>query len=212
MRLEGCVRTALVEKLGAVDDELLKRFLTELALRFLDLLLRQGFFEQTLDGQGVPVRSLKQQLTAGIGRLDQVVGQHLFLGRKLGPDLATGRGTLHANGFRQRQRLDVSSLAEDVGNTSKNERECQKHRDAHHGFPVNVNSIAKSKRMLGVWSSSALAASAGIDLTRRWQLRQWIGRRTRRRFRPIVSVSSAHAGAAGDRECWPIDPNRVRVL
>ena len=57
------------------------------------------------------MRSLKQQLAAGIGRLDQVVGQHLFLGRKLGPDLATGCSTLHADGFRQRQRLYISSLA-----------------------------------------------------------------------------------------------------
>ena len=123
----SCVRTALVEKLGGVDEELLKCFLTELALRFLDLLVREGVFEQTLDGQGVPVRSLKQQLAAGIGRPDQVVGQHLFLGRQLGPDHATGDSTLHADGFRQRQRLYVSSLTEDVGNTSENERECQKH-------------------------------------------------------------------------------------
>ncbi len=73
------------------------------------------------------MRSLKHQLAADIGRLDQVVGQRLFLGRKLGPDLATGRSTLNADGFRQRQRLCISSLAEGVGNRSENERQCQKH-------------------------------------------------------------------------------------
>ena len=34
--------------------------------------------------------ALEQQLTAGIGGLYQVVGQNLFLGRQLGPDLAAG--------------------------------------------------------------------------------------------------------------------------
>ena len=33
------------------------------------------------------MRSLKQHIAAGIGRLDQVVGQGPFLGRELGPDV-----------------------------------------------------------------------------------------------------------------------------
>ena len=141
-----CVRTALIEKLGAVDNQFLKRFLTQQAFRFLDLLLREDFFEQALDGQRVPVRALKQELAAGVGRLDQVVGQHLFLGRKLGPNLSTGSGTLHADSFRQWQRFDVCSLAQDAGNTSENQNECQQQRDAHHCVPTSVSSNAKSNR------------------------------------------------------------------
>src|SRR5262249_21287396 len=74
---------------------------------------------------------------AGIGRLDQVVGQHLFLGRKLGPDLAAGCSALHADGFRQWQRLEIFSLTEDAGNTCENEREGQRHLDAHLGGPAS---------------------------------------------------------------------------
>ena len=73
------------------------------------------------------MRSLKQQVATGIGRRDQVVGQRLFLGRKPGPHLAAGCSILHADGLRQRQRLDISSLTADVGNTFENERECEKH-------------------------------------------------------------------------------------
>ena len=123
----------------------------------------------------VPVRSLKQQLAAGIGRLNQVVGQHLFLGRKPGPDLAAGRSTLHADGFRQRQRLDISSLAVSVGNTSENKRQCQKHRRCASLFSYTGTTHCEVKEMPRLSRNAALAALVGFDVTRLRPDRQWIG-------------------------------------